>query len=223
MWVTLDMARLALAAAGDMPEQPFLPTDLMFNSAFVAFPKADRMAIGQCQWRPWVYQWHVKPGGVDALAVALSRNDDIGGEEFCYVTEQSCRFGATFIDGECDDLDTVGLWRVLTALWALIQQRIAVPESRHWQRQERREWERHHHLGVPTTLEIVLRRPRERHDDESPGLFIDWSHRWLVNGHWRNQWVPSAQAHRQTWIMPYVKGPAHKPLVLKERVHVWRR
>ncbi len=40
----------------------------------------------------------------------------------------------------------------------------------------------------------------------------DWSCRWIVSGHWRNQWCPSTETHRATWIAPYVKGPDDKPL-----------
>ena len=52
---------------------------------------------------------------------------------------------------------------------------------------------------------------------------VSWSHRWLVNGHWRNQWLPSRAAHRLQWIAGYVKGPASKPLVVKDRVTAWVR
>jgi hypothetical protein len=45
----------------------------------------------------------------------------------------------------------------------------------------------------------------------------------MVRGHWRNQWYPSLNAHRQRWISPYVKGPEDEELVLKDRVWVWDR
>lgn len=46
----------------------------------------------------------------------------------------------------------------------------------------------------------------------------EWSHRWLVRGHWRNQWYPSENRHKPVWIMPFVKGPDDKPLIIKDRV-----
>ena len=50
---------------------------------------------------------------------------------------------------------------------------------------------------------------------------VDWSHRWVVNGHWRMQ--PTKTGVKRIWIMPHVKGPDDKPLVLKETVFVLDR
>jgi hypothetical protein len=41
---------------------------------------------------------------------------------------------------------------------------------------------------------------------------VDWSCRWLVQGHWRNQWYSSKQIHQPIWIAPFIKGPDDKPL-----------
>lgn len=43
---------------------------------------------------------------------------------------------------------------------------------------------------------------------------VDWSHRWVVSGHWRKQYYPSTGENVPTWIDPYVKGPEDKPLVI---------
>jgi hypothetical protein len=43
---------------------------------------------------------------------------------------------------------------------------------------------------------------------------IEWACRWIVSGHWRQQWFPSLQENRPIWITPYVKGPEDKPLKL---------
>ena len=40
----------------------------------------------------------------------------------------------------------------------------------------------------------------------------DYSCRWLVRGHWRNQFYPSSKSHRPRFIPAYVKGPDDKPL-----------
>jgi hypothetical protein len=39
----------------------------------------------------------------------------------------------------------------------------------------------------------------------------EWSCRWLVRGHWRQQWCPGRREHRPIWITPYVRGPGDKP------------
>lgn len=47
----------------------------------------------------------------------------------------------------------------------------------------------------------------------------DWSHRWLVSGHWRNQWYPSEGVHRPIWIDAFVKGPSDAPLLVRPTVY----
>ena len=49
-------------------------------------------------------------------------------------------------------------------------------------------------------------------------------HRWVVRGHWRNQaHGPKRAQRRLTWVPSYVKGPDDAPLLLTEKVMVWRR
>ena len=51
-----------------------------------------------------------------------------------------------------------------------------------------------------------------------------YTHRWIVRGFWRNQtYGPHNSLRRRQWIPPYVKGPADKPLIVKETVRLWRR
>jgi hypothetical protein len=50
----------------------------------------------------------------------------------------------------------------------------------------------------------------------------DYHVRWVVSGHWRNQWYPASEVHRPRWIDGYVKGPPGAPLKVSETVHVFR-
>lgn len=90
----------------------------------------------------------------------------------------------------------------------------------------RRRLERVGVTEIPTTRVVQLRRRIEKRKPEGTRE-VEWSHRWLVGatdgGFWRNQWLPSTQAHRLQWIMPYVKGPDDKPLVVKDEVKAWVR
>lgn len=73
------------------------------------------------------------------------------------------------------------------------------------------------------TIVVHLRRVRPVHEGE-PSSSVEWSHRWMVSGHWRNQWFPTQKRHKQIWIHPYVKGPEDKPLApAKPRVFTWTR
>lgn len=42
---------------------------------------------------------------------------------------------------------------------------------------------------------------------------VEWSHRWMVRGHWRRQFFPSRGGRAPIWIHPHVKGPTDKPFV----------
>jgi len=110
--------------------------------------------------------------------------------------------------------------RWLAAFWTLIAQRNLVHRepaqvARHVRRQADR-------AGLPITagLSIVRLRREYAEDDHEPveGGKVAWSRRWMVEGHWRNQYLPSTKTHRQQFIAPYVKGPTDKPLVVRENV-----
>lgn len=58
---------------------------------------------------------------------------------------------------------------------------------------------------------------------EDSGEEIHYSHRFIVSGHWRNQWYPSQDRHAPKYIPSYIKGPDDKPLIIRDRVfHVAR-
>ena len=45
----------------------------------------------------------------------------------------------------------------------------------------------------------------------------EYSCRWLVQSHWRKQFMPASGTHRPTLIAEHMKGPADKPLVIREK------
>lgn len=58
--------------------------------------------------------------------------------------------------------------------------------------------------------------------DGKPGR--RYRHRWVVSGHWRNQACgPGWSQRRRIWVPSHVKGPDGAPLLVTERVNVWRR
>lgn len=80
---------------------------------------------------------------------------------------------------------------------------------------------------IETITCALLRRRQYASDSEREAEAREYSHRWIVRGHMRNQPVgprnaKGGQRHERVWIAPYVKGPEDKPLVLKDRVQVWR-
>jgi hypothetical protein len=106
-------------------------------------------------------------------------------------------------------------WRWVQTFFRLCQQRISTPERRQAPRPARRRAERAGHPGR-SVIVVKLRRPRAPAKEGEPRQ-VEWSHRWIVGGHWRRQWYPSVSMHRQIWISPYVKGPEEKELRLTPR------
>lgn len=76
----------------------------------------------------------------------------------------------------------------------------------------------------PTVNVVQLRRREYVPTGEKKN--VDWQCRWMVGaidgGFWRNQ--KTAEGHKLIWVMPFVKGPADKPLKMPgERIfHVNR-
>jgi len=73
----------------------------------------------------------------------------------------------------------------------------------------------------PVRLVDVTARPRAA-SDEPREDGRNYRVRWIVDGHWRNQWYPGSGVHRPRYIDAHVKGPEGAPLRVKETVRVWR-
>jgi hypothetical protein len=108
--------------------------------------------------------------------------------------------------------------RVLATFWALCSQRIALEESWSPDRNIRRRAQREGWKSIPQVRVIRLREPTARTEHEGDSHEVEWSHRWIVGAHWRNQWYPGSGEHRPKLIESYQKGPADKPLVVRETV-----
>jgi hypothetical protein len=122
---------------------------------------------------------------------------------------------------------TEALERTILATWLLMGQTLVRSERLVAQRPARRRIARADPTLDPTVRYIDLRRartePTDRADDENRASSREYRHRWVVRGHWRNQWYPSRNDHRPIWIDPHFAGPEDKPLLGGERVNVLRR
>jgi hypothetical protein len=116
------------------------------------------------------------------------------------------------------------LRQFMLCFWALCNQKIA---SGNRGRKARRRWISE--VGEPphegSVRVVTLRRftddETEFTGDESGR---EWSHRWIVNGHWRNQPVgPGRKETKLIWIAPYEKGPKDKPLIVRHDVNILSR
>lgn len=115
--------------------------------------------------------------------------------------------------------------RTIHTFLILSWQKIAAPTNTMASRPVRKRAMKHTpDLPIPDVRVVQLRRTREpREHDEHLDGGREYTHRWMVNAFWRKQWYPSEGRHKPKWIAPHVRGPADKPLVLKDTAYVWRR
>lgn len=111
---------------------------------------------------------------------------------------------------------------VFAAFQLAAQANLAETEPQPTARPERRRTER---AGLPERDVRIIRLRRglagPPDDSQPPGEGSrEWQHRWVVRGHWRNQWYPTLGDHRPKWIAPYLKGPDDAPLLGGEKVTV---
>lgn len=109
---------------------------------------------------------------------------------------------------------------VVRATWALMQQPVARVDEAAFNRADRRRLQRNQIEPAPVRV-IALRRPKSSSQGTDSGR--EYHHRWIVRGHWRQQWYPARQLHRPVWIAPHVKGPEDAPILGGEKVHAWTR
>lgn len=106
-------------------------------------------------------------------------------------------------------------WKPIQSFFRLTLQTIGDRYTQRPPRASHKRWKRETEQPEDRYITVIrLRRPR--HDKKEEGEPVNWTHRWIVGGHWRNQWYPSLGFHRQIWIGDYVKGPDDKPLLVRK-------
>ncbi len=124
-------------------------------------------------------------------------------------------FPVTRKDGEPEYASLYCEVQALAACFALLGQRILTSQrAEYTTRADQKRLDRvspHHDNGIRV---VALRKAFSRVSgaDRQSGDPIDWSCRWLVNGHWRKQWYPSLGIHQPLYILPYWKGPEDAPI-----------
>ena len=102
--------------------------------------------------------------------------------------------------------------RVFATMLAFLQQRILVPESVSLTRSFRRRLQRTRPDIEEPTVKVIKLRTIVHSDRQVGAREVEWHCRWLVRGHWRNQFYPLSKTHRPKWVTPYLKGPEDQPI-----------
>lgn len=117
--------------------------------------------------------------------------------------------------------------RLFLAGCVWLQQRILVTSTGHIERHRRKQLAREHGIPPPADVKVVELRRRDSTAQEpsAGGAPVEWSCQWIVSGHWTHQAHGPKQGERRLqYILPYVKGPADKPLkVPKQTVYLVNR
>ena len=224
--VAEDMQAVATHSAQSMPRQEFLRTDLPTPSGMMLFEHP--LMIDGVDGSILGLSWHTSDatGEENAFFTFWERLDDTAAE-FQYEMgrlgvrlprlyprgSMAVAFGRPFGDGRHD-------LPVIVAMWTLMQQPLASSERIQPDRAASRRAAR---AGMPEQSISVIRLRRVTSPHSAEPSARDYSVRWIVRGHWRNQYLPSRQTHRLQWITEHVKGPEDKPLKLTEKVYSWQR
>lgn len=123
------------------------------------------------------------------------------------------------------DPDTMAPWgQTVRAAWLLMTQpNLAEVEHHPQPRATRRRAARDGFSDQPVQLVHLRRATRAGDAAEEQAASREWTCRWMVSGHWRQQWYPTREVHRPIWIAPHLKGPHDKPFKTSHTVHVWDR
>lgn len=219
-YVTATMTDVLEMASLDVPAFDLAPYDLMTPNGFVLFdrtlvglpllddqPRIDEVGIDGIMWT-------MDPAVDDKVMIATFGLAGRPANTPAFATMppwHTVRFGRPW-----DQSGSVVV-TVFAAFWRLIQQPFVSRISETLDRGSQRRLARGAVLPATTTM-ITIRKSPSRHADGGEGGPVDWQHRWLVRGHWRQQWYPSQQRHAPLFIPPYVKGPDDKPFEAKGRI-----
>jgi hypothetical protein len=182
----------------------------------VAFGSDNASALAWCpdNEQNWIRLWVLRQApdivGHDSPfpAIMFRLNSDVTVEA---MIEAAIR--ADTDENRNDGLEIAAVMRFLIAASAWLRQRIIVMSDGNIARHRRRQIERDFGALVSSVKVIQLRRSESRQSESAQSEeSAEWSCRWIVNGHWRNQYHPSDGHHELKYILPYVKGPDDKPL-----------
>lgn len=119
----------------------------------------------------------------------------------------------------CEATDRVS--RLILAGIAWLGQKVLLADAAHVERHRRKAFDRATGQTLDGVRVVQLRKTEgPHHPHESTGHEVEWSCRWIVDGHWRNQACGAKRGDRKLiYVHPYVKGPGDKPLVAKTKVY----
>jgi len=213
-WLPLDAGFIYVEAPPEAG-MPGTPGDRLAWLSFPAPPQDPAPFVILCQCGPAfvAFDDDVKP---DAVLRAAPFSLPFA----CLIWRQGERL-ADAIARRMQEWDVVGDADVESGLWGMgagvvalatvMQQRLAVRTTRPPDRAARRRLERGG-VVAPPTIEVVELRARDYQPAAGAVNPVDWSWRWIVRAHWRNQYHGPGRPHQRVIVPAHLKGPEGKPL-----------
>lgn len=107
----------------------------------------------------------------------------------------------------------------MMSFWTLCMQEVADLREGEVDRHAKKRMGR---ANLPHRVTVVTLRRRSGRTAEGESM-VEWHHRWIVRGHWRQQPYKNKDTGeiytQPIWIAPYVKGPEDKPLIQSDKVY----
>jgi len=228
-WASKEMSELAIAATPSLPGFDLTPDVIPCTAGLIWFDSALVTRTGAHHY--CAASWHpiatengdgivanfyvtaekvhiVNPGTPDSMGPLFNEFDQIA------------LFGP--LEFKDDESRRTSPFGALVSAWLLMGQAgIAESTSREFKLSKGERREGRHDAATVRIVDVArhMKAPTGEHDHAD----VKYRNRWVVSGHWRNQWYPKTKTHKPKWITPYVKGPEGAPLLTqKETVHAWR-
>lgn len=223
-FVAPEIADLIVTSAESIPDWPLREQDIPCAMGFVYLPCNKGFKCGDVALDALLFSVGKNKGGARSIEIwGLFDEPSAGIEAFTFGWE----FGHTRAQRaeamKCaDDFEDEAqkvihrLCAIFAAFVAFINQRVV---SRHNITPNRAARRIAHNLVASSCSVVMLRRALHR----SAGSLLEnpreWSTRWWVGGHWRQQACGEARKERRpTWVSPYIKGPDDKPIRASRRL-----
>lgn len=144
----------------------------------------------------------------DADLIARHYRDEVGDESIGHdlITVQIIRFAATIL--------ALAKYSAFTRRESVTTEEPTKRERKMARRENRPEPQPIRVETIYVTAEQPT--PKATTTSHAP---VEYHHRWIVSGHFRNQtYGPNNSLRRRQWIPPYIKGPAGAPLLNRTKI-----
>lgn len=219
-----DPATVVALAAEAYPRQAVPPLPLQCPRGFAVFTaplirirvKQQDVGLSALSWEIFHASWMAPTGTpLSQVPKALHAIGWVWAGKHTYPliwgyipTPAPAQTSADFGEPVEGDLEQFAYW--VLAAESFMLQRLLVSQHAPVERHARKTAAR---LQQSPTVQVLVLRRVSGHDTagRTDAEHRSYSVRWLVAGHWRNQWHPHLGEHRRRWIAPYAKGPLDKP------------